>query len=100
MKHVDLIEDPTVKEYIKAKKEDRMQKKLERQTGIHKKMAINNEDDIEMEDSEEEEVKPVKVKAVAKVKQTKIKSKAIKKWDFWINTKLIKNTLYAIQFQI
>ena len=77
MKHVDLIEDPTVKEYIKAKKEDRMQKKIERQTGIHKKMAINNEDDIEMEESSEEE--PVKAKVVAKVKQTKIKSKAIKK---------------------
>ena len=60
------------------KKEDRMQKKLERQTGIHKKMAINNEDDIEMEESEED-VKPVKAKVVAKVKQTKIKSKAIKK---------------------
>ena len=56
-----------------------MQKKLERQTGIHKKMAINNEDDIEMEESEED-VKPVKAKVVAKVKQTKIKSKAIKKW--------------------
>ena len=44
-----------------------MQKKLERQTGIHKKMAINNEDDIEMEESEED-VKPVKAKVVAKVK--------------------------------
>ena len=56
-----------------------MQKKLERQTGIHKKMAINNEDDIEMEESSEEDVQPIQAKALAKVKQTKIKAKAIKK---------------------
>ena len=57
MKHADLIEDPAVKEFILAKKADRLQKRQERQTGIHKKMAIANEDDISMEESESEEEK-------------------------------------------
>ena len=74
MKHVDLIEDPAIKEYITQKKTKRTKEREERankRSGIHNKMAKALESDIEMEsDSEEEE--PVK-------EVVKIKKKAIKK---------------------
>ena len=73
MKHIGLIEDPTIKAYIEKKKEAKRAAKEERITrnnkpGIRGKMAIV-QDDIEMESESEEEEKPVK--ALAKVRATR-----------------------------
>ena len=73
MKHVDLISDPAIKDYIRKKKEQKLKSKAERQSGgIAKKkaMALDSSDDEDMDvesESEEEEVQ-VKQKALAKVK--------------------------------
>ena len=81
MKHVDLIEDPKIKEYILKKKTQKVQAKEERiarhnKPGIRGKMAVV-QDDISMEESEEEE-KPVKAKAIAKVRTSGRIKKAAK----------------------
>ena len=81
MKHVDLIEDPQIKEYILKKKTQKVQAKEERiarhnKPGIRGKMAVV-QDDISMEESEEEE-KPVKAKAIAKVRTSGRIKKAAK----------------------
>ena len=82
MKHLDLIEDPAIKEYIIKKKTEKAEirkARTEKRSGVHNKMAMAMDSDLEMEsDSEEEEP----VKQVAKVStrsQAKIKNKAIKK---------------------
>ena len=76
MKHVDLIEDPKIKQYIIKKKAEKAKAKEDRITknnkpGIRGKMAVV-QDDISMEESEESE-EPVKVKEVAKVSSKKIR---------------------------
>ena len=63
MKHVDLIDDPKIKELIMAKKKIRQHAKEQnaiknsKKTGIRAKMAIDHE--MEIEDSEEESEKEV-----------------------------------------
>ena len=63
MKHVDLIDDPKIKEFIMAKKKIRQHAKEQnaiknsKKTGIRAKMAIDHE--MEIEDSEEESEKEV-----------------------------------------
>ena len=77
MKHVDLIEDPKIKEFIMAKRVIRVHAKEQnaiknsKKTGIRAKLAIDHE--MEVEDSEEE--KPVAQKALAKVSKKKIAKK-------------------------
>ena len=72
MKHLGLIEDPKIKEYIIKKSLQKKQIKEDRITrhnkplGVRANMAIK--EDIEMEESEEE---VVPVKAVAKVRTSK-----------------------------
>ena len=96
MKHVDLIEDPNVKQYILKKKELKQKAKEEKEIrsgirkGIHAKMSKmevdSDEDMLQADSSEEEEVqekpKQIKQKALAKVKSSKKAApskKAIKK---------------------
>ena len=71
IKHIDLISDPAIKEYIKNKKEQKLTAKAARQSGgVAKKKAMMMDSDEDMdleEDSEEEEVQ-AKQKALAKVK--------------------------------
>ena len=75
MKHVDLIEDPVVKEFILEKKKIRVHAKEQsaiknsKKTGIRAKMSIDHE--MEVEDDGEEKVEQ---KALAKVTK-KIKKK-------------------------
>ena len=76
MKHVDLIEDPKIKEFIMAKKKIRQHAKEQnaiknsKKTGIRAKMAIDHE--MEIEDSDENEKQVVQQKALAKVSKKKI----------------------------
>ena len=73
MKHVDLIEDPKIKEFIMAKKKIRVHAKEQsaiknsKKTGIRAKMAVDHE--MEIEESEEEVVQQ---KVLAKVTTKKI----------------------------
>ena len=74
MKHLNLIDDPKIKEYLIKKKAQKAQIKEDRITRHNKPLGVrakmeSNKDDIEMEDSEEETVAPVKV--VAKVRTSK-----------------------------
>ena len=88
MKHIDLIEDPAMKEYIAKKQTQKAEirkARSEKRSGVHNKMAMAMESDLEMEDESEEEVKEVvkvsarSTRAQAKIKENKIKHKAIKK---------------------
>ena len=70
-----------MKEYIAKKQTEKAairKARTEKRSGVHNKMAMAMESDLEMEESEEEV--PVKAeKAVTRLAQNKIKKKAIKK---------------------
>ena len=85
-KHIDLISDPKVKEYILKKKEQKKERELQKQQP-KQKSGIMGKDMVMVESSEEEsedESMEEEIKAVEKVKPKKKaigagKSKAIKK---------------------
>ena len=71
IKHLDLIEDPAIKQYIikkKTQKAEIRKARTEKRSGVHNKMAMAMDSDLEMEE-DSEEAEPVKV--VAKVSTPK-----------------------------
>ena len=73
MKHSDLIDDPKIKEYIEAKKKIRTHAKEQnaiknsKKTTLRAKMAVVENQEMEVESEEEEPA--VQAKALAKVRK-------------------------------
>ena len=94
-KHVDLIEDPAIKEYIQKKKAQKIVAKEARQSknsGIRSKL-LDLDDDMQIEESEEDvkKEKKLKQKQIQKVGvQTQKKIAKISKQHNAIIRKVVK----------